>query len=133
MRQINFVIGFVIVFGLVLFSLENPGMVMIQIVPGSLELKLPLCIAMIGAMGFGALLVWVLSVWAEIQGRFNKVFDRRKIREQERQIDELQDELSKSKIELDKKKQLERMQEDLERYRTILEEQRILPAAENKS
>lgn len=130
MRQINFVIGFVIVFGLVLFSLENPGMVMIQIVPGSLELQLPLCIAMIGAMGFGALLVWVLSVWAEIQGRFSKVFDRRKIREQERQIDELQGELSKSKIELEKKKQLERMQEDLERYRTILEEQRILPAAD---
>lgn len=130
MRQINFVIGFVIVFGLVLFSLENPDAVMIQIVPGSLTLQLPLCIAMIGAMGFGGLLVWVLSVWVEIQGRFSKVFDRRKIREQERQIDELQDELSKSRIELEKKKQLERMQEDLERYRTILEEQRILPAAD---
>jgi uncharacterized integral membrane protein len=133
MRQINFVIGFVIVFGLVLFSLENPTMVMIRVVPGTLELQLPLCIAMIGSMGFGALLVWVLSVWAGVQDRFSRVFDRRKIREQERQIEALQEDLGKYKLDLEKKKQLERMQDELERYRTILEEKRLLPSADGKS
>ncbi|KKI98694.1 LapA family protein [Prochlorothrix hollandica] len=133
MRQINFVIGFVIIFGLVLFSLENPTMVMIRVVPGSLELQLPLCIAMIGAMGFGALLVWVLSVWGEIQSRFSKTFDRRKIKEQEKQIESLQEDLGKYRLNLDKKKQLEKMQDDLERYRTIVEDKRLLSSADDKA
>ena len=132
MRQINFVIGFVITFALVLFSLENPGLVTIRIVPSTLELQLPLCVAIIAAMGSGAVLVWILSVWGGLQARIAQGNAQKRIREQERTIESLKDDLGRYKVDLDKKQRVEQLQEDLEKYKAALE-QPLLPSAEKAS
>ena len=129
MRQINFAIGFVITFALVLFRLENPGLVTIRIVPATLELQLPLCIALIAAMGTGAVLVWILSVWAGLQARFAQGSAQKRIREQERAIEELREDLGRYKVDLEKKERLEKLQENLAKYQAALEDQPLLPSA----
>lgn len=130
MRQVNFVIGFVITFALVLFSLENPGLITIRIVPGTLQLQLPLCVAIIAAMGTGAVLAWILSVWGSIQARIAQGNDRKKLREQERTIEALKEDLGRYKVDLEKKQRIEQLQEDLEKYKAALEQQPLLPAGE---
>lgn len=132
MRQINFVIGFVITFALVLFSLENPGLVTIRIVPSTIELQLPLCVAVIASMGSGAVLAWILSVWGGLQARIAQGNAQQRIREQERTIESLKEDLGRYKVDLDKKQRVEQLQEDLEKYKAALE-QPLLPSAEKAS
>jgi len=130
MRQINFVIGFVITFALVLFSLENPTLVTIRVVPATLELQLPLCIAIIASMGTGAVLAWMLSVWGGLQARIAQGNAQKRIREQERTIESLKEDLGRYKVDLDKKQRIDKLQEDLEKYKAAVDHQHLLPASE---
>jgi uncharacterized integral membrane protein len=106
MRQINFVIIFVICLALVLFGIENTEPAIIHIVRG-VQLQAPLSIELILAMGIGAILAWVFSVWTQVQ----KLLETgREVRQKESRIQELE--------------------EDIERYKAeIQEQQRLLPAA----
>lgn len=107
MRQVNFVVIFVIALALVLFGIENTEPVIIHIVKG-IDVEAPLCIELIIAMGIGAVLAWVFSVWVQVQGyvAVNKPLEQRELRIQE-------------------------LEEDIERYRVELEEQKLmLPAAQ---
>ncbi|MFQ4137520.1 LapA family protein [Nodosilinea sp. PGN35] len=106
MRQINFVVIFVIALALVLFGIENTERVLIHIAPG-LDVEAPLCVELIIAMGIGAVFAWVFSVWAQVQGymSFGKQVQQREIRIQE-------------------------LEQDVQRYQVKLEEQSLmLPAA----
>ncbi|MEM8602911.1 MAG: LapA family protein, partial [Cyanobacteria bacterium P01_H01_bin.121] len=67
MRQLNFVFGFVTIFILVLFSLENPEPVTVLLVPSVAEFEAPLCIVLILAMGVGAILTWTVSILSGLQ------------------------------------------------------------------
>ncbi|UBF28646.1 LapA family protein [Kovacikia minuta CCNUW1] len=106
MRQVNFVIIFVICLALVLFGIENTEPAIIHIVKG-VQVQAPLSIELILAMGIGAVLAWVFSVWTSLQ----RVLDTGKeVRVKEERIHELE--------------------EDIERYKAeIQEQQRLLPAA----
>lgn len=106
MRQVNFVIIFVISLALVLFGIENTEPAVIHIVKG-VQLQAPLSIELILAMGIGAVLAWVFSVWTQLQ----KMLETgQEIRVKETRIQELE--------------------EDVQRYRAeIQEQQRLLPAA----
>ncbi len=106
MRQINFVIIFVICLALVLFGIENTEPAIIHIVRG-IQIQAPLSIELILAMGIGAVLAWVFSVWTQVQ----KLLETgREMRQKESRIQELE--------------------EDIERYKAeIQEQQRLLPAA----
>lgn len=110
MRQINFVIIFVICLALVLFGIENTEPAVIHIVKG-VQLQAPLSIELILAMGVGAILAWVFSVWASVQ----KILETGKeVRAKESRIQELE--------------------VDLERYKAELQEQqRLLPAAQERT
>ncbi|MEL6385338.1 MAG: LapA family protein [Cyanobacteria bacterium J06626_18] len=106
MRQVNFVVIFVISLALVLFGIENTDPAIIHIVQG-IDIEAPLCIELIVAMGIGAVLAWVFSVWVQVQGHLGtgKQVEQREIRIQE-------------------------LERDVERYRVELEEQKlILPAS----
>lgn len=106
MRQVNFVVIFVISLALVLFGIENTDPAVIHIVQG-IDLEAPLCIELIVAMGIGAVLAWVFSVWVQVQGYLGvgKQVEQREVRIQE-------------------------LEQDIERYRVELEEQKlILPAS----
>lgn len=107
MRQVNFVIIFVICLALVLFGIENTEPAVIRIVEG-VQIQAPLSIELILAMGVGAVLAWVFSVWTQLQ----RLIDRNK----EVQIRETR---------------IQELEEDVERYKAeIQEQQRLLPAAQ---
>lgn len=110
MRQINFVIIFVICLALVLFGIENTDPAVIRIAQG-IELQAPLAIELILAMGIGAVLAWVFSVWAQLQRAIDAGKD---LRVRDVRIQELE--------------------ENVERYKAEIEEQqRLLPAAKSHS
>lgn len=110
MRQINFLIIFVICLALVLFGIENTEPAVIRFVEG-VQIQAPLSIELILAMGIGAVLAWVFSVWTQLQ---RMVDTGREIRQKELQIEELQ--------------------QDVERYKAEIQEQRqLLPAANSDS
>jgi uncharacterized membrane protein YciS (DUF1049 family) len=106
MRQINFLIIFVICLALVLFGIENTESTVIHVVK-DIQLEAPLSVELIIAMGIGAVLAWVFSVWSYLQRSLdvNKAVQVQEIRIQE-------------------------LEQDVERYKTeIQEQQRLLPAA----
>jgi type VI protein secretion system component VasK len=106
MRQINFVIIFVICLALVLFGIENTDPAVIRIAQG-IELQAQLAVELIMAMGVGAVLAWVFSVWAQLQRAIDSGKD---LRVRDSRIQELE--------------------ENVERYKAEIEEQqRLLPAA----
>ncbi len=106
MRQINFVTIFVICLALVLFGIQNTEPVSIRVIEG-LEIQAPLIIELIVAMGIGAVLAWIFSVWVQVQRLLES---RQEIRARDSRIQSLE--------------------EDVERYRAVVEEQRLLPSTE---
>ncbi len=106
MRQVNFVIIFVICLALVLFGIQNTEPAVIKIVQG-VQWEAPLSIELILATGIGATMAWVFSVWTQVQ----KLLESRKeIGVRDNRIQELE--------------------QDLERYKAELQDQQpLLPAA----
>lgn len=106
MKQINFVVIFVIALALVLFGIENTEPVLIHIAKG-LDVEAPLCVELMMAMGIGAVLAWVFSVWTQLQ---HIVESGRELRQRDSRIEELE--------------------QDVQRYKVELEQQRLLPASQ---
>ncbi|NEP16070.1 MAG: LapA family protein [Leptolyngbya sp. SIO4C1] len=106
MRQVNFVVIFVICLALVLFGIENTDLTTIHVIKG-IDIQAPLCVELIVAMGVGAILAWVFSVWVQVQGYFNinPQVEQRELR-------------------------IQQLEEDVERYRVELEQQPMLPASQ---
>jgi uncharacterized integral membrane protein len=106
MRQVNFVIIFVICLALVLFGIENTESSVIHIVEG-VQIQAPLSIELILAMGVGAVLAWVFSVWTQLQKM-----------------------METGKVVREKETRIQQLEEDVERYKAEMQEQqRLLPAA----
>lgn len=109
MRQINFLLIFVICLALVLFGIENTEPAVIRVVEG-VQVQAPLSIELILAMGIGAVMAWVFSVWTQLQ---RMIDTRKEINVREERIQELE--------------------QDVERYKAEIEEQqRLLPAAQTQ-
>ncbi|MEO0458241.1 MAG: LapA family protein [Cyanobacteria bacterium P01_A01_bin.114] len=107
MRQVNFVVIFVICLALVLFGIENTDPATIHVIKG-VDFQAPLSIELIISMGIGAVLAWVFSVWVQVQGYFNV---NPQVEQRELKIQQLE--------------------EDVERYRVELEDQKpMLPASQ---
>lgn len=102
MRQINFLIIFVMCLALVLFSLENTEPVAIRI-GQDVQVQAPLAIELILAMGLGAVLAWVFSVWARLQQELESRATRRQIRSKEERIGELEQDLERYKAEVEER------------------------------
>lgn len=106
MRQINFVVIFVICLALVLFGIENTTPSTIHVVPG-VELSAPLSVELLIAAGVGAVLAWIFSVWTGLTVRLA-----------------VQPQVSKRDV------RIQELEQDVERYKVELEEQqRLLPAS----
>jgi uncharacterized integral membrane protein len=109
MRQVNFVVIFVICLALVFFGIENTDPATIHVISG-FDIQAPLCIELIVSMGLGAVLAWVFSVWVQVQGYFNAT-----PQVQQREL------------------RIQQLEEDVERYRVELEEQKLmLPASQSR-
>jgi uncharacterized membrane protein YciS (DUF1049 family) len=112
MRQINFLIIFAVCLALVLFSLENTEPVVIRIVDG-VQVQAPLSIELILAMGLGASLAWIFSIWTRLQQQLASYRAMRQIRSKEERI--------------------QKLEQDVERYKAEVEEQQLPVLAASKS
>lgn len=105
MRQINFLVIFGICLALVLFSLENTEPTVVKIVQG-VQVQAPLCVELILAMGLGAVLAWIFSIWARLQRMLSSRPQIREIRHKETQINQLEAEIEHYKAEIQEPRQL---------------------------
>ena len=96
MRQINFLMLFIISLALVLFSLENTDLATIRLVQG-VEVQAPLSVELILAMGVGAVIAWVFSLWTRLQ---RWLLSRSEIRLREGRIQELERNIDHYKAEI---------------------------------
>jgi uncharacterized integral membrane protein len=97
-RQINFVVFFIFALALVLFALENTSAASIQIVP-QLKVSAPISVELILAMGLGAVLAWIFSIWSGLQ----KSID---MRNKNVQIQNLQETVQNLSVEIEERKRL---------------------------
>ncbi|MCA6510594.1 MAG: lipopolysaccharide assembly protein LapA domain-containing protein [Pseudanabaena sp.] len=98
MRQLNFVVFFIVALALVLFSLQNTSPATIQIIP-QLQVAAPISVELILAMGLGAVLAWIFSVWSGLQ----KSID---MRNKNVQIQNLQETVQNLSVEIEERKRL---------------------------
>ncbi len=102
-RQLNFVIIFILGLGLVLFAIQNSEPATIQILP-NLEVKAPVVVEFLLAVGLGAILAWLFSVWTQLQQNLissQKVRQKNmEIRELKSKIDNYQEEVQSLKLAL---------------------------------
>ncbi|MEA5463175.1 LapA family protein [Leptothoe sp. PORK10 BA2] len=97
MRQINFVVIFVICLALVLFAIENTDPATIHVVSG-IDIQAPLCIELMISLGIGAVLAWVFSVWVQVQGYFNV---NPQVQQREMKIQQLEEDVERYRVELE--------------------------------
>jgi uncharacterized integral membrane protein len=100
MRQINFLIIFAACLALVLFSLENSEPVAIRILQ-DVQVQAPLSIELILAMGFGAVLAWIFSIWTRLQRQLESRKAVRQIRSKEEEIQKLEQTVERYKVEIE--------------------------------
>ncbi|HEY9610331.1 LapA family protein [Allocoleopsis sp.] len=100
MRQINFLIIFAMCLALVLFSLQNTEPAVIRIING-VQVQAPLAIELILAMGLGAILAWLFSIWARLQQQLDSLKSKRQIRTKEQKIEQLEQDIERYKAELE--------------------------------
>lgn len=106
MGSINFLIIFVFCVAMVFFGIENTESATIQIIPDRFEFQAPISIELIGAMGVGAILAWLFSVWTGIQNKVVDMNKERKVKAKEKEIKSLEQDLARLKEESEKQKQL---------------------------
>lgn len=98
MRQLNFVVIFIVALALVLFALENTAPASIQIIP-QLKVEAPIAVELILAMGLGAVLAWIFSVWSGLQKSIE-------MRNKNVQIQNLQETVQNLSVEIEERKRL---------------------------
>ncbi|NET36184.1 MAG: LapA family protein [Cyanothece sp. SIO1E1] len=107
MRQINFVVIFIICLALLLFGIENTEPTVIHIAK-DIDLAAPLSVVLVIVLGLGAVLAWIFSVWIQVQTR-----------------------LSSGRVIKQRDVEIEQLQADIQRYRVELEQQQpLLPPSE---
>lgn len=94
LRQINFLIIFVFCLTLVLFSLENTEIATIKVVK-DIQVQAPLSVELLLAMGVGAVLAWIFSVWARLQ----QLVNRKEVIQRDARIQELEQNIEQYKAE----------------------------------
>jgi uncharacterized integral membrane protein len=102
MRQVNFALIFVICLALVLFGIENTEPVGIKLIPG-VEFSAPLSVELILAMGIGAVLAWVFSVWVRVQSVLGV---QQAVQEKDEKIEILQADIERYKAEIEEQQKL---------------------------
>lgn len=93
MRQLNFLLFFALCLALALFSIENTQPVAINIIPG-LQTEAPLSIELLLAVGTGAILAWMFSLWDQLQRQIESWKAQRELKLQSQKIEELENTLA---------------------------------------
>lgn len=96
---------FAVCLALVLFSLQNTEPATIQVVQG-VKVQAPICVEIIIAMGLGAVLAWLFSIWTRLQRLLISREEIRQKRQQDRRIQELEQDVERYKAEIEQQHQL---------------------------
>ncbi|MBW4633136.1 MAG: LapA family protein [Iphinoe sp. HA4291-MV1] len=96
MKQINFVIIFILCLALALFSLENTQPGTINVVP-EVQVQAPIAIELLLAGGIGAVLAWLYSIWTHWQ---RLLLSSQQVRQKNVQINELESKVEQYQAEV---------------------------------
>jgi uncharacterized integral membrane protein len=96
MKQINFAIIFILSLALAFFAVENTESVTVQLIP-AVEVKAPIAVELILAIGLGAVMAWLFSIWTRLQ---SNLLSNHQNRQKEAEIKELESKLDKYKVEI---------------------------------
>jgi uncharacterized integral membrane protein len=97
-KQVNFLIIFILILTLALFTLENTTPATINLFRGA-KVEVPIAVELILAMGIGAILAWLFSVWAGMQNMVE-------FHNKNAQIQNLQEQVSGLTVEIEERKRL---------------------------
>lgn len=105
MRQLNFLLFFALCLALALFSIENTQSAAINIIP-NVQVEAPLSIELLLAVGTGAMLAWMFSLWDQLQRQIESWKAQRELKQQSKKIEELEKTLSELQEEREKQDSL---------------------------
>ncbi|WP_217650559.1 LapA family protein [Spirulina major] len=103
MRQVNFVLIFLVCLAIAFFCLENTNPITVQLLPGK-TVEAPLAIELLITMGAGATLAWLFSLWVKLQRQISAMQDYKQVQVRDRRITELEQELQRYKAEIKQQK-----------------------------
>ena len=96
----DFLIIFITCLALALFSLQNTQEVALKIMP-ELEIQVSLAVALIVAMGLGAILSGLYLSWIKVRNYFQFWGKARQIKDREKQIQQLKEDIESRQAELE--------------------------------
>jgi len=105
MRQLNFLLIFLVCLAIALFSIENVQTTPIYIVP-DVEVDAPLAIELLVALGVGAAIAWMFGLWNRLQQQLAYRKVAKEVKEQSAQIEALQTQLATFQAEQEEQKLL---------------------------
>jgi uncharacterized membrane protein YciS (DUF1049 family) len=118
----DFVIIFVTCLALALFSLENTQDVALKILP-QFEIQVHLAVALIVAMGIGATLAGLYTIWIKLKNHLEFTRQKRQIKAREKQIQELKQDMESRQAELEKLRQQNHSSQSIAENQNFLDEQ----------
>jgi len=99
LRPLNFLLIFAVCLAIALFSIENVQPVTIRLVPG-FEFQAPLSITLILALGVGSVIAWMFGLWNRLQQQLAYRKVEKEVKEKNKQIEALEQELQSYQTEL---------------------------------
>jgi putative membrane protein len=111
MRQLNFLLIFLVCLAIALFSIENVQTTPIHIVP-DVEVDAPLAIELLVALGVGAAIAWMFGLWNRLQQQLAYRKVAKEVKEQSAQIEALQTQLASYQAEKEEQKLLPEAEKD---------------------
>lgn len=100
LRPLNFLLIFAVCLAIALFSIENVQPVTIRLVPG-LDFQAPLSITLILALGVGSTIAWLFGLWNRLQQQLAYRKVAKEVKEKNKRIEALEQELENYQGELD--------------------------------
>ena len=99
MKQINFLLIFLVCLALVIFTLQNTQLTTIKLIKG-IELEAPLSVELLIATGLGAILAWLFNLWSRMQHTIENSGQIREIHSRNKRIQELQEDVERYQQEI---------------------------------
>ncbi len=96
MRQLNFVMVFILCLAFGLFTIENTEIGTIRVVPG-LQVQAPIAVELFLAIGLGAIFAWLFSIWTRLQ---RLLVYNQQVRQKNVQIKELENKVEQYQAEV---------------------------------
>ena len=118
----DFLIIFVTCLAIALFSLENTQEVALKILP-QLEIQVHLAVALVVAMGIGATLAGLYMLWIKLKNNLEFTRQKRQIKQREKQIQELKQNMEDRQAELEQLRQEKLESQSIAENKNLLDEQ----------